>query len=151
MRLRGTGNTPPGVDQCPKGLIFDALPEQGEALIEKGWAEEVAPEDDLGRTRLQMANSAVRGEQFTDPDDLKIGDEWFGVGDNPLKGKDPYPAVQSQDVGAKARDLDHTEGAAVSEGTAGEAGSGAPGGSTHPPAKGPASGGGSPPAPQAKS
>lgn len=115
MRLRGTGNTPPGNDQLPEGLVFDADPVSGEALIEKGWAEEVPPEEDLGRTRLQMAHAAVRGEQPTHPDDLAAGDEWYGIGENPLKGKDPIPAVTGQDPDAEAVEVDNTEAGAPPE------------------------------------
>jgi len=106
MRLVGTGTAPEG--QYIEGQICDASDEVGAGLIEKGWVEELPADEDPARSRLQMANAAVRGENAVSEEDLEAAEEWHGTGTNPEKGTDPYPAVFAQDPDADAEEVDTT-------------------------------------------
>lgn len=72
-RLRGTGKDPAG--RYSEGTIFDVpddTPEQGESLVEKGWAVPLDPKDDPGRTEVQVANAIVRNDPMLDPVDREV-------------------------------------------------------------------------------
>lgn len=79
MRAVGTGTHPEG--RFPKGQVCDLNEVDGkvhpdyQSLLDDGYLELLAPEDDPGRTTTQIANAIVRGDALTDPVDAKLADE----------------------------------------------------------------------------
>lgn len=95
-RLVGTGKAPD--DQYLEGQVFDveSFDPLYEDLLDRGWAEEVDPEDDPGRTETQIANAVVRGDPVAHPVERKIAE---GI-------KDPYAVVHRQDPKATDKELE---------------------------------------------
>lgn len=82
-RMVGTGNAPQGYGE---GQVFDVADQDYgtvEDLERKGWAKRVDPADDPGRTKVQIANSMVRGDLLGHPDDAAVADE-IGTHDDAL-------------------------------------------------------------------
>lgn len=82
MRAVGTGKHPEG--RFPEGQVCDlpaALDGSGDvhpdykSFIDDGYLALLAPEDDPGRTRTQIANSIVRGDALNHPVDAALADE----------------------------------------------------------------------------
>lgn len=99
-RLRGTGKDP--ANRYTKDVIFDVpkpSPEY-ESLVAMGWAEDVPPEEDPGRTRRQIAEALVRGDALTHPVEQEIAksieDPYAEVHDVP----DSAEAVGDEESGA---------------------------------------------------
>lgn len=110
-RLEGTGSDPLG--RYGKGEIFD-VPRYaagvGEAerednpvyreLIDKGWAKEVAPEADPGRTPSQIAAAKIGADSTgfgpSDPVDVKLADE--------MDDKEAYALVHTGDPNTELGD-----------------------------------------------
>jgi hypothetical protein len=101
-RLEGTGKDPEG--RYGKGVIFDvpAWDPQYDELIEKGWAKTVAPEDDPGRSRVQIANAIVRNDLLSNPVEAAIADE---IGE-----ADAYGITHTGDPGATWEDANPEPG-----------------------------------------
>jgi hypothetical protein len=78
-RLVGTGTDP----RFPAGQPVDvpAYDPFYDDIVEKGWATELAPEDDPARTTEQIANAMVRGDPLTSPVEQAIAEE---IGENAL-------------------------------------------------------------------
>lgn len=91
MRLKGTGKDP----RYSEGLIFDAPSAEAQDYIDKGWATEVKPEEDPGRTERQIAESVVRGDALTDPVEQKIAEQFRD--ENGEANRDAYLAVHDGD------------------------------------------------------
>jgi hypothetical protein len=97
-KMRGTGKDPLG--RYSEGLIFDLEdhdPEMVQDFIDKGWAELLPPEDHPGRTKTQIANAIVRGDELADPAERKLADE---IGD------DAHAIVHLEDPDATASDYE---------------------------------------------
>lgn len=99
-RLEGTGKDPLG--RYAKGIVFD-VPESDplyEELIDKGWANEVKPEDDPSRTPEQIAQAVVQQHPLTDPVDAKLADK-MGVDKAYAVDHTGDPDAKPADVGLK--------------------------------------------------
>lgn len=107
MRLRGTGTAPEG--QYAEGQIFDVLDGdelQAQSLIDLGWAEKVPPEEDPGRTPLQIANSAVRGDELAHPVERQIALDHGYIDETGQATDTAYAAVHGQRPDATPEDYE---------------------------------------------
>jgi hypothetical protein len=101
-RLEGTGKDPEG--RYGKGVVFDvpAWDPQYDELIEKGWAKAVAPEDDPGRSKVQIANAMVRNDLISNPVEQAIADD--------IDPADAYGIVHTGDPNATWEDANPEPG-----------------------------------------
>lgn len=98
-RMVGTGKAPQGYME---GQMFD-VPEHDQGTVEdlerKGWAKRVDPRDDIGHSKVSVANAMVRGDMLSHPVDAEIAEE-IGGHDAAL------PIVHSGDPDAGPGDYD---------------------------------------------
>jgi hypothetical protein len=77
-RMVGTGKAPQGY---MKDQVFD-VPEHDQGTVEdlerKGWAKRLDPRDDVGHSKVSVANAVVRGDMISHPVDKEIADEIGG-------------------------------------------------------------------------
>lgn len=109
-RLRGTGKDPLG--RYGKGDVFDVPADdpQYDQLIEAGYAEEVAPEEDPGRTGIQIADAVVSQggtAQLADPVDRALAKEVAPAAHDAVHTDNPY--AEPGDAGLSADDRDQDE------------------------------------------
>lgn len=98
-RMVGTGKAPQGYME---GQVFD-VPEHDQGTVEdlerKGWAKRLDPRDDVGHSKVGVANAMVRGDMLSHPVDQEIAAE-IGGHDAAL------PIVHSGDPDAGPGDYD---------------------------------------------
>lgn len=77
-RMVGTGKAPQGYLENQVFDVADSDHGTVDDLERKGWAKLLDPADDPGRTKVQIANSIVRGDALLHPDDADVAEEIGG-------------------------------------------------------------------------
>lgn len=119
-RMVGTGKAPHGYME---GQVFD-VPEHDQGTVDdlerKGWAKRLDPRDDVGHSKVGVANALVRGDMLSHPVDREIADE-IGGHDAALPivhSGDPDASVGDYEAEVEAGKRDW-EGTPLAEGSAG--------------------------------
>ena len=103
MKLKGTGKDPLG--RYSEGLIYDIQDGTDELQdhLDRGWGEELPPEEHPGRTELQIANSMIRNDPLVDPVEQKIakeiGDRAYAIvhtGDPEASAEEAQPSIDEE-------------------------------------------------------
>lgn len=98
-RMVGTGKAPQGY---MKDQVFD-VPEHDQGTVDdlerKGWAKRLDPRDDVGHSKVGVANAMVRGDMLSHPVDAEIAAE-IGGHDAAL------PIVHTSDPDASTSDYE---------------------------------------------
>jgi hypothetical protein len=100
-RMRALDAGPASVAEAGHVFDVDETSERYQELLDRGLAEKLPPEDDPGRTDIQIAQAVVRGDPLTDPVDRRLAED-MGVADAQAK-------VALQDPTATRSDLDTLE------------------------------------------